>query len=94
MQAYAAAGVAIGGHSATRQYSTAASRDRLVPYAQAQPGDLIFYSTGGATSGSKYHVTLYIGGGQMIEAPYPGKTVRIVAVRSYDRVPYVARPTP
>ena len=94
MQAYAAAGVAIGGHSATRQYSTAASRDRLVPYAQAQPGDLIFYSTGGVTSGSKYHVTLYIGGGQMIEAPYPGKTVRIVAVRSYDRVPYVARPTP
>ena len=94
MQAYAAAGVAIGGHSATRQYSTAAQRDRLVPYAQAQPGDLIFYSTGGATSGSKYHVTLYIGGGQMIEAPYPGKTVRIVAVRSYDRVPYVARPTP
>ena len=94
MQAYAAAGVAIGGHSATRQYSTAAQRDRLVPYAQAQPGDLIFYSTGGVTSGSKYHVTLCIGGGQMIEAPYPGKTVRIVAVRSYDRVPYVARPTP
>lgn len=94
MQAYVAAGVAIGGHSATRQYSTAAQRDRLVPYAQAQPGDLIFYSTGGVTSGSKYHVTLYIGGGQMIEAPYPGKTVRIVAVRSYDRVPYVARPTP
>ncbi|NHF63836.1 C40 family peptidase [Microcella pacifica] len=94
MQAYAAAGVSIGGHSATRQYSTAASRNRLVPYAQAQAGDLIFYSTGGATSGSKYHVTLYIGGGQMIEAPYPGKTVRIVAVRSYDRVPYVARPTP
>ncbi|WP_350476808.1 C40 family peptidase [Microcella sp.] len=93
MQSYAAAGVTIGGHSATRQYTTAASRDRLVPYAQAQAGDLIFYSTGGATSGSKYHVTLYLGGGQMIEAPYPGKTVRIVPVRSYDRVPYVARPT-
>jgi cell wall-associated NlpC family hydrolase len=93
MQSYAAAGFSIGGHSATRQYSWAASTSRLVPFTQAKPGDLIFYSTGGATSGSKYHVTLYIGGGQMIEAPYPGRTVRIAAVRSYDRVPFVARPT-
>lgn len=93
MMAYAAAGIAIGGHGATAQYNRAASRGLLVPWAQVQPGDLIFYSTGGSTSASKYHVTLYIGNGQMIEAPYPGVPVRITTARSFDRVPFVARPS-
>lgn len=93
MMAYAAGGYSIGGHSATMQYTVAANRGRVLPYAQAQPGDLIFYSTGGSTSGSKYHVAMYLGGGQMIEAPSPGNPVRIVTVRTFDRVPLVARPT-
>lgn len=93
MMAYSAAGLAIGGHGSSAQYTRAASRGLLVPYSQVQPGDLIFYSTGGSTTASKYHVAFYIGGGQMIEAPYPGKPVRIVPVRSYDRVGLVARPS-
>ncbi len=93
MMAYAAAGIAIGGHGATAQYNRASTRGLLVPWAQVQPGDLIFYSTGGSTSASKYHVTIYIGNGQMIEAPYPGVPVRITTARSYDRVPFVARPS-
>ena len=93
MMAYSAAGVAIGGHGSTAQYTRAASRGLLVPYSQVQPGDLIFYSSGGATSGSKYHVAMYVGGGQMIEAPYPGRAVRVVPVRSFDRVGMVARPS-
>lgn len=93
MMAYAAAGIAIGGHGATAQYNRASTRGLLVPWAQVQPGDLIFYSTGGSTSASKYHVTIYIGNGQMIEAPYPGVPVRITTARSFDRVPFVARPS-
>lgn len=93
MMAYSAAGLAIGGHSVSAQYNRAATRGQLLPYAQAQPGDLIFYSHGGAASGSKYHVAIYIGGGQMLEAPSPGKPVRIVTVRNYDRIPVVARPS-
>ncbi len=93
MMAYSAAGHAIGGHGATSQYRWAASRGLLVSYSQALPGDLIFYSYGGSTSGNKYHVAIYLGAGQMIEAPSPGKNVRIVSVRSYDRVPMVARPS-
>ena len=93
MMAYSAAGLAIGGHGSSAQYTRAASRGLLVPYSQVQPGDLIFYSSGGSASGSKYHVALYIGDGLMIEAPYPGKPVRIVPVRSYDRVGMVARPS-
>ncbi len=93
MMAYSAAGLAIGGHSVSAQYNRAATRGQLLPYAQAQAGDLIFYSYGGSASGSKYHVAIYIGGGQMLEAPSPGKPVRIVTVRNYDRIPVVARPS-
>jgi cell wall-associated NlpC family hydrolase len=94
MMAYAAAGYSIGGHSATMQYTVAANRGRTLPYSQALPGDLIFYSTGGSATASKYHVAMYLGQGQMIEAPSPGNPVRIVSVRHVDRVPFVARPTP
>ena len=93
MMAYSAAGLAIGGHGATAQYNRASSRGLLVPYGQVQAGDLIFYSTGGSPGGSKYHVTMYLGDGQMIEAPSPGRPVRVVTVRSFDRVAMVARPS-
>ncbi len=93
MMAYSSAGRSIGGHSVTMQYNQAAARGQLVPYSQAKPGDLIFYSSNGLASGSKYHVAMYIGGGQMIEAPSPGKTVRIVTVRNGDRINVVARPS-
>ena len=75
---YASVGVYIGTHSASNQYNTMAAAGRLVNISQLQAGDLLFYSTGGSTGGSKYHVTIYLGGGQMIEAPRPGVTVRIV----------------
>ena len=90
---YAAAGVYIGTHSATNQYNTMAAAGRLVPIGAIQRGDLLFYSSGGSTGGSKYHVTMYLGGGLMIEAPRPGVPVRIVAVRYGDLVPYAGRPT-
>lgn len=86
---YAAAGVYIGTHSATNQYNTMAANGRLVPKAQMQRGDLLFYSSGGGI----YHVTLYLGGGKMLEAPYAGVPVRIVNVRNGDLVGLVGRPT-
>ena len=91
---YASAGVYIGTHSVNNQYQTMKSQGRLVPVGQRQAGDLLFYSPGGSTAnGSMYHVTIYIGNGQMIEAPRPGLSVRIVAVRGGDLVPYAARTT-
>lgn len=91
---YASVGVYIGTHSSTDQYNYMAAQGRLVPFSQALPGDLIFYSDGGsATIARKYHVTIYLGGGMMIEAPNPSAPVRIVSARAYDRVPYVGRPT-
>ncbi len=92
--AYGAVGVYIGTHSSNNQYNNMDAADRLVPLGSMVAGDLLFYSSGGSTDGSKYHVAMYIGGGQMIEAPYPGKKVRITAVRYGDLVPYAGRPTP
>ena len=93
MQSYASAGVAIGGHGSTSQYDYLKGKGRLVPVGQRLPGDLLFYADGGSTTAVKYHVTMYIGDGRMIEAPYPGQVVRIVAVRGDDLVPYAGRPT-
>jgi cell wall-associated NlpC family hydrolase len=94
MRSYSSAGVYIGTHSVNNQYQTAQSQGRLVKVGQIRAGDLLFYSPGGSTSnGSMYHVTMYIGGGLMIEAPRPGVNVRIVSVRYGDLVPYAARPT-
>jgi cell wall-associated NlpC family hydrolase len=91
--AYAAAGVYIGTHSSNDQYNTMRAEGRLVPLSQRKAGDLLWYSDGGNAGGDKYHVTLYIGNGQMIEAPYPGAVVRIRPVRFGDLVPYAGRPT-
>jgi cell wall-associated NlpC family hydrolase len=93
MKSYASAGVYIGGHGASSQYSTMKSGGRLVSTSHLAAGDLLFYSSGGSTTASKYHVAMYIGGGQMIEAPRPGYNVRIVSVRYGDLVPYAGRPT-
>jgi cell wall-associated NlpC family hydrolase len=90
MQAYASVGISIGGHSATAQYDLAREQGQLVPYSQARPGDLVFYTDGG---GDMYHVAIYSGGGDMIEAPYDGVPVREVPVRDGDLMPVVARPT-
>lgn len=88
MKAYKAVKVSIGGHSATAQWSRAKAHDRLHSYTHRKPGDLIFYGSPGAV----YHVAIYVGHGRMIEAPYPGKRVREVAVRSGGRLSVVARP--
>jgi cell wall-associated NlpC family hydrolase len=90
--AYAAAGVYIGAHVVSSQYYTMANQGRLVPLAQMVPGDLIFYADGGYP-GDFYHVAMYVGNGQMIEAPREGVPVRVTAVRYYDVLPYAGRPT-
>lgn len=46
------------------------------PVANAQPGDLLFYSQNGSGT-SSYHVAINIGGGQLIEAPEPGVPVHV-----------------
>ena len=71
--AYAQAGIRIGGTSREQYWRF---RDRTVAAEDLQAGDLVFW---GETSDytSIYHVALYIGGGQVIQAPQSGDVVRI-----------------
>ncbi|MHB1960872.1 MAG: C40 family peptidase [Acidimicrobiales bacterium] len=58
-------------------YSGAQMADSTpVPLSDLQPGDLLFYGPGGSD-----HVAMYIGGGEMIEAPYTGASVWVTAAR-------------
>lgn len=63
-----------------------------VAYADMRPGDLVFWGTDPKNPDSIYHVAMYIGGGQIIEAPRPGLTVRITAMRYAGSMPYAGRP--
>jgi cell wall-associated NlpC family hydrolase len=90
---YAAAGIFIGTHSATNQFRTMAQARKLVPLNQMQVGDLLWYSQESAFDGDKYHVVVYVGGGLMLEAPNPARTVRIVPIRWGEMFPYAGRPS-
>ena len=90
---YAAVGIYIGTHSATNQFRTMAYAKKLIPLQQAVSGDLMWYSQESAFDGDKYHVVMYMGGGMMLEAPNPARTVRIVPLRYGELFPYAGRPT-
>jgi cell wall-associated NlpC family hydrolase len=49
-----------------------------VSVSQLQPGDLVFYHTDPTAPGYISHVAIYIGNGQMLQAPQPGMNVEIV----------------
>ncbi|WP_296632361.1 NlpC/P60 family protein [Rhodoluna sp.] len=90
---YAAAGIYIGTHSATNQFNTLAQARKLIPLNQAVVGDLMWYSQESAFNGDKYHVVIFLGGGMMMEAPNPARTVRIVPLRYGELFPYAGRPS-
>jgi cell wall-associated NlpC family hydrolase len=49
-----------------------------VPLSRLQPGDLLFYHTDPTAPGYISHVAIYVGDGEMIQAPRPGLDVEIV----------------
>lgn len=65
------------GRTTTTQAATLrANGSQAKDVSQAQPGDLLFW--GGA--GAEYHVAIYLGGGQMIDASQPGAPIAVAAV--------------
>lgn len=50
-----------------------------IPLSALRPGDLVFFADGSSPQ-SIYHLGLYIGDGNMIEAPYTGAQVRISTI--------------
>jgi cell wall-associated NlpC family hydrolase len=59
---------------------------RKIPASQMRRGDVIFYGPGGSQ-----HVTIYLGQGQMLEAPDVGLKVRVAPVRTSGMTPFVIR---
>ena len=75
MRAWEQGGVQLP-HYSVAQYEQAAK----VALGNIRPGDLVFFGSNKSDHNSIYHVGLYIGGGNMIEAPYTGANVRISSI--------------
>ncbi|MDO5729656.1 MAG: C40 family peptidase [Actinomycetaceae bacterium] len=86
MKAWASQGVSIPRVATTQYWGT-----RRIAMSDLQPGDLLFYGNGGGTS-TIYHVTIFAGNGQMIEAPRPGLSVHLTPIRYHNLIPYGGRP--
>jgi len=75
MWAWAQAGVSLP-HNSGAQYAATTRVDR----SDWEPGDLLFFGS------PIHHVGMYIGNGQMVEAPYTGRSVRVVSASRSDYV--------
>lgn len=64
----------------------------VVPLDALAPGDLLFWATDPAVKATIHHVALYVGGGQMIEAPHTGAFVRLVPIRLGPQFAGAVRP--
>ena len=79
MRAFQKAGVSLP-HSSRVQVKYGKS----VAYSNVKPGDLLFF--GKPIS----HVSIYMGGGKMVQAPRPGKRVEVVKLtKMFGRKPFV-----
>jgi peptidoglycan DL-endopeptidase CwlO len=61
--------------------------------ASAQPGDLVFFAGSDGSASAPGHVGIYIGNGEMVDAPYTGEAVRVEQVPA-DQVVAVRRVLP
>ena len=74
--AYAQAGISIPRNSSA-QYRALPTVSR----ADLQRGDLVFWATNTSNPGTIHHVAIYLGGGQILEAPQSGSVIRITSMR-------------
>ena len=82
MLAYEAAGIDFPHYSGAMYEMT-----ERVPLWDIEPGDLLFYGPGGDE-----HVAMYVGSGEMIEAPETGQVVHITPIRLYGGFVGLGRP--
>ena len=70
--AYAAAGI----HIARTTYQWQQDGP-VIPLSQIQPGDLLFSAGSDGTASDPGHVVMYLGNGQVIQAPQTGEDVQV-----------------
>lgn len=81
MWAYDEAGVQL---PRTSEQQWAYLQDKSVPTDQVQEGDVLFQAGANGTYASPGHEAMYVGGGQIVEAPAPGLDVRIRGYNSNE----------
>lgn len=88
LYAYAQAGITLPRVSAEQYHA-----GKHVPIKQAQPGDLVFWSSTGDPAGI-HHVAIYLGNGKILEAPQSGSVVKESALseRGSGLLPHATRP--
>jgi len=74
--AYAQAGISIPRNSSA-QYKALPKVSR----ADLQRGDLVFWATNTANASTIHHVAIYLGNGQILEAPQSGSVIRVTSMR-------------
>ncbi|OZB48647.1 MAG: hypothetical protein B7X40_06705 [Cellulomonas sp. 14-74-6] len=87
MKAWSAAGVGIN-RTAADQYKQVLK----ISYSSMRPGDLVFWATDPTDPSTIYHVSLFVGGGQIVEAANPSVPVRIAPLRWANAMPFAGRP--
>jgi NlpC/P60 family len=88
LRAYQAGGITLP-RTSREQWNAGA---RVWQVSQLLPGDLVFYAYDTADPSTIHHVGIYIGAGNMIDAPYTGANVRITPFLRGDFIGAV-RPT-
>lgn len=83
MWAYAKGGISLP-HSSRAQYGYG----KPVAYGQWQVGDLLFY---GGSAATIHHVAMYVGDGDIVQAPTTGVPVEVVPVSGGGRDYYAAK---
>jgi cell wall-associated NlpC family hydrolase len=74
--AYAQAGISIPRNSSA-QYSALPKVSR----SDLERGDLVFWATDTSSAATIHHVAIYLGDGQILEAPESGSVVRVTSMR-------------
>jgi peptidoglycan DL-endopeptidase CwlO len=87
MGAWAAAGVTLPHYSVAQYYATTP-----VSYSELKPGDLIFWASSSSDPNTIFHVAMYIGNGQEIQAPHTGDVVKISGVFDWESPDFFTRP--
>lgn len=85
--AYEHAGLALPGYSGD-QYNAG----KHVPVSEAQPGDLIFWADAKGNPEAIHHVAIYVGNGEVIQAPQDGDVVKQSKIWQNELVPMATRP--
>ncbi len=74
---------------ADQQYISGGSH---VSLSSLSPGDLVFWASNTADPTTVYHVAMYVGGGRVVNAPYPGTTVSLAWIGGQGFMSSAVRP--